>query len=303
MTNNNDVRLALYSDNWKYDTGNKVQLRREAQRITTTEYTLDMRGSIFCPECCAPVFRSPHDRDVDSAGRRAFFAHSPSYTPECSLRVRRTEGRTFLNEELARQAIDDDELVVVSSFLTERPHNNGDEQREYEGDHVEDINGQLTEVAIGRHNGESFNLPSRITTVRGMCRNFDQNYFKYYTLPGRNNAVQLRDLLVNVATITETDSSPKLYYGVVTRSFNCGPTPQNIRQTMFNYPRNEEYVDFCLKVTDQESSEHGITDFSLGRIVIMYGTVEESGIGLCMRNIGWGEFAVLPQRYEYLLME
>ncbi|MFM4803188.1 hypothetical protein [Aeromonas bivalvium] len=303
MANSNDVKLALYYDSWEFETGSKVQLRREAQRITTTEYTLDMRGNIFCPECCAPVFRSPHDRDVDSAGRRAFFAHSPSYTPECSLRVRRAEGRTFVNEELARQAIDDDELVVVSSFLTERPHNGADVQREYEGDHVEDIHGELTEVAISRHNGESFNLPSRITTVRGICRNFDRNYFKYYVLPGRNNAVQLRDLLVNVATVKEIDSSPKLYYGIVTTSFNCGSTPQNIRQTMFNYPRNEEYVDFCLKVTDQESSEHGITDSSQGRIVIMYGTVEESGIGLCIRNIGWGEFAVLPQQYEHFLVE
>lgn len=298
---NNETRLALYLEEWEYETGNKFQLRREAARITTTEYTQNMHRHIFCPECCAPVFRSPQNRDIDSSGRRAFYAHSRSYTPECSLRVRRTEGRTFLNEELARQAIDDDELVIVSSFLTERPENGNREPREYDGEYIEELNGEVTEVAIGRHNGESFRLPSRITTIRGICRNFDANYYKYYTLPGRNNATQLRDLLVDVATVTAVNNTPRLYYGVITRSFNCGTTPQNIRQTMFRYPRNHEYVDFCLKVTDRESSEHGITDTSEGRIVLMYGVVEESGIGLCIRNIGWGECSTLPQRYEYLL--
>ncbi|MFT4928901.1 MAG: hypothetical protein ACI8WB_005021, partial [Phenylobacterium sp.] len=85
------------------------------------------------------------------------------------------------------------------------------------------------------------------------------------------------------------------------KSNNCGTTPQNIRQTMFHYTRNTEYVDFCLKVTDQLSSEHSITNDSNGKVVLMYGIVEESGIGLCIRNLGWGEFAILPEQYNYLL--
>jgi hypothetical protein len=301
MSSNTDVRVALYLEDWNYETGNKRNLRRTADSIAPTEYDLDMQGSLFCPECCAPIFRSPHDRPFNSRGVIAFFAHSRTYTPECSLRVRRTEGRTFLNEELARQAVEDEELVVINSFITERPVRGNGEQRAYEGDHVEDINGPTTEVAIGRHNGESFNLPSRITTVRGMCRNFARNFYKYYTLPGRNSVVQLRDLLVDLSTVTETNDLPRLYYGKITNSANCGPTPQNIRQTMFQYNRNREYVDFCLKVTDEESSEHGITDESEGKFVLMYGVVEESGIGLCIRNLGWGEFATLPEQYNHLL--
>ncbi len=301
MTTDNETRLALYLENWQYETGNKGSLRREAEHIATTEYTQNMRGHIYCPECCAPLFRSPHERDYNTSGRRAFYAHLRKYTPDCSLRIRRIEGRTFLNEELARQAVEDDELVVVDSFLTERPFIHHGESREYDGEHVEDLNGELTEVAIGRHNGESFNLPSRITTIRGICRNFDRNFYKYYTLPGRNTAVQLRDLLINVSTVTETNDSPRLYYGVILSSYNCGPTPQNTRQTMFNYVRNSECPDFCLKVTDQESREHGITDNSVGRVVLMYGIVVISGIGLCLCNLGWGEYAILPQHYEYLL--
>lgn len=301
MPNNTDVRFALYLEDWNYETGNKRNLRRTAVRVMPTEYTEQMKGNIFCPECCAPLFRSPHDRPFNSRGVAAFFAHSRAFSPECSLRVSRAEGRTFLNEELARQAIEDEELVVISSFLTDRPASENGEQRVYDGDHVEDSNGQTTEVAIGRHNGEPFNLPSRITTIRSICRNFDRNFYKYYTLPGKNNAVQLRDLLVDVSTVIETNDTPRLYYGRILNSYNCGTTPQNIRQTMLEYNRNSEYVDFCLKVTDQQSSEHGITDDSNGKVVLMYGTVEKSGIGLCIRNLGWGEFSTLPEQYNHLL--
>ena len=38
-----------------------------------------------------------------------------------------------------------------------------------------------------------------------------------------------------------------------------------------------------------------------GKIVIMFGTVTESGIGLSIEGVGWGEFAVLPDKYADLL--
>lgn len=301
MPNNTDVKLALFLEGWDYETGNKRNLKEAAALIMPTEYTEEMQGNIFCPECCAPLFRSPNDRQFNSRGVAAFFAHSRTFSPECSLRVRRAEGRIFLNEESARQAIDDEELVVISAFLTDRPASGNGEPRIYDGDHVEDTNGQTTEVAIGRHNGESFNLPSRITTIRGICRNFDRNLFKYYTFPRKNNAVQLKDLLINVSTVTETNDTPRLYYGKILNSYNCGRGQHNIRQTMFEYNRSSECEDFCLKVTDLQSSEHGITDDSNGKIVLMYGIVEKSGIGLCIRNLGWGEFATLPEQYNHLL--
>jgi hypothetical protein len=33
----------------------------------------------------------------------------------------------------------------------------------------------------------------------------------------------------------------------------------------------------------------------------MFGIVTESGIGLSIENVGWGEFAVLPAKYAELL--
>jgi len=34
---------------------------------------------------------------------------------------------------------------------------------------------------------------------------------------------------------------------------------------------------------------------------IVYGKVTESGTGLCIKGAKWGEFALLPRKYEYLL--
>jgi len=190
---------------------------------------------------------------------------------------------------------------VVKGFMKEKPKPPKiDNPQQYQGEPVEDIDGDLAEVPIGRHNGEIFSLPSRITTVRGLCRNFNKNLYKYFHLPGRKNAIQLNNLLIDIRNVRETDEVPKFYFAKVTRSWNCGPTPQNIRQTMFEFPRGE-YVDFCLKATDEISRDHGVDDDAKGKIVIMFGAVTESGIGLSIEGVGWGEFAVLPDKYADLL--
>ena len=131
--------------------------------------------------------------------------------------------------------------------------------------------------------------------------NFEKNLYRYFHLPGSRSAYTLKDLLINIESVTEPCDVPKLYFGKITRSWNCGKTPQNIRQTMLRYPRRPECKDFCLKATDKDSQEHGIGDDSNGKIVIVYGKVTESGVGLCIERLGWGEFAVLPDKYGHLL--
>lgn len=303
MEDNNQIKFALYLEDWSFENGDKKTLKNDAIEVTPTEYTQDMKGHIFCPECSVDLFRSPEDKDFDTNGRKAFFAHSRKYQPACNLRVKKVKGKRYDSEELAKKAIEDEELVVVKGFMKEKPlPPRIDAPQNYQGEPVEDIDGELARVPIGRHNGETFSLPSRITTVRGLCRNFNKNIYKYFHLPGRKNAVQLKNLLIDITTVKEVDNVPKLYYAKVSNSWNCGPSPKNIRQTMFTYPRGE-YVDFCLKATDEISREHGIDDDSIGKVVIMFGTVTESGIGLCIENIGWGEFAVLPEKYTCILYE
>ena len=301
MEDSNLIKFALHLDGWEFESGDKKILKKKANEVTTTEYTQDMKGNIFCPECCVGLFRSPEDKEFDTNGRKAFFAHSRKYRPECGLRVKKANGKRYDAEELAKKAIEDEELVVVKDFMKNKPVAPKIENpQEYKGKPVEDINGGATDVPIGRHNGDSFSLPSRITTIRGLCRNFNKNIHKYFHLPGRKNAIHLKDLLVDVRTVKEIDDLPKLYFAKITKSWNCGQTPQNIRQTMFSYPRGE-FKDFCLKAIDQDSREHGIDDDAKGKVVVMYGTVTESGIGLSIENVGWGEFAILPEKYVDLL--
>lgn len=33
----------------------------------------------------------------------------------------------------------------------------------------------------------------------------------------------------------------------------------------------------------------------------VYGVVKKSGVGLCFNKLGWGEFAILPEKYNDLL--
>lgn len=302
MDDTNRIKFALYLDGWSYGSDEKSILRKKAIEVTPSEYTSAMKCHIFCPECCVVLFRSPEEKEYDSRGRKAFYAHSRAHTPECSLRVKKAEGKRFENEELAKEAIENGELVIVKEFLKERPARPEiDCAIEYQDDPIEDQNGTLSLVAIGRHNGDEFKLPGRITSIRGLCRNFDKNLYRYFHLPGNKAAYTLNDLLINIESVTALCDIPKLYFGKITHSWNCGSTPQNIRQTMIHYPRNSEFKDFCLKTSDRNFQEHGIGNDSNGKVVIVYGKVTKSGCGLCIERFGWGEFAVLPDKYIHLL--
>jgi hypothetical protein len=304
MEDTNRIKFALHLGNWNYETGDKKYLHQHAVKVTTTEYTLDMRGNIYCPECCVGLFRSPEDKEYNSSGRKAFFAHSRRYKPECSLRVSKAEGKRFENEEQAKRAVENEELVIVKGFMKEKPLlPDIDGPGKYQGSPIEDQDGGMSAVPIGRHNGEEFKLPSKITTIRGLCRNFERNLHRYFFLPDQSHALILQDLLTNIENVTETCDKSKIYFGKVNNSYNCGSTSKNIRQTMFAYKRRDKCADFCLKATDEDSREHGIDDDSNGKIVLMYGKVTGSGIGLCIEHLGWGEFAVLPSKYAHLLYE
>ena len=109
-------------------------------------------------------------------------------------------------------------------------------------------------------------------------------------------------MLHNIEDINEGDDTPKLYYGRIISTTHMGEhkRPDNIRMTYLE--SNQSGVqDFCLKLEDMHQRSHGITDNSVGRTLVVYGTVSVSGIGLCFEGLGWGEFALLPRKYENLL--
>ncbi|WP_217351311.1 hypothetical protein [Azoarcus sp. DN11] len=65
---------------------------------------------------------------------------------------------------------------------------------------------------------------------------------------------------------------------------------------------NPAVKDFCFKEVDAEAQEKGIRDDTKDRILIMYGTITGSGIGLAIEKLGWGEYALLPEKYNKLLL-
>ena len=292
-------RLYLFLKGWIYSGGDKRALRRGATTVTVDKYLPEMKGSIFCPECCVGVFRYPETGSHDRSGRKAYFSHARKDSPECGLRAKKTLVRRFESRELASQSIEDGSLVVVKEFVKEKPELvSGKGLSQCEGGVMEAPDGGLVEVPIGKRKGESFNLPSKLTTVRAICWGFDNNLYRYFYLPGEKRAVRLLDLLIDIKGLRGVDGERKLYFGKIKSSEKHTYT----RVTMLEYTGDKDFNDFCFKAEDSESREHGVGDDSVGKTLVMYGVItKRGGTGLCIKDVGWGEYAVLPSKYDHLL--
>lgn len=299
---NQRIKFSYKLEGWSYESGSQFELKRTGEKVLPSEYTQDMEGKIFCPGCFTNLIRVPKEADHFSNGRDAYFAHLRTYKHvKCDLRVKRSEGKKFDTYEEAQKAIDDENLVIVSRFLQEKPQGQQDPAGVYDETPVENINGPVSEVPIARHAGESFSLPSKVTTVAGIGRSFDENLYKYYFLPGRQNAVRLIDLLKDVREVIEEDSTPRLYFGKIIRSYTPvnNPASHNIRMT--ELAGAPSVHDFYLKEEHGISSSKGINDKTKERYMLMWGEIGKNGIGLCIEGLSWGEFALLPAQYNYLL--
>ncbi|WP_332398211.1 hypothetical protein [Vibrio metschnikovii] len=101
--------------------------------------------------------------------------------------------------------------------------------------------------------------------------------------------------------MTEEDAKPKLYFAKLRNSIHHGNPPKdsNIRMTYID--KSSSVKDFCIKTPHWLQHEHGIGKDTEGRYVLIYGKVTESGLGLCFENLGWGELALVPEKYNYLI--
>jgi hypothetical protein len=294
------IKFAWYSATWKPETQTREELTTSGVQVAPTEYDHSMEGALFCPKCFTSLFRTPRESQVFANGRKACFAHFArnGHIP-CDLRSTTPEGKRYANEEEARRAIAADELVIVHAFQTEAPSVAGLSSGTYDQSAVEQVDGPLTEVPISRYQGEPFRLPSRLATVKAICRNFALNLHRYYVLPGSNTAVLLTDALRSVKSINGPDDVPRLYCGRIKSSRNAGKWSHNTRMTWLEHAPSVH--DLCIKDTDAAQAGKGIDDDSEGRVVLVWGRVTESGIGLCFTALGWGEYALLPRLHEHLL--
>jgi len=296
------IHYAYFLEGWSRETGSRQFLKANARKVFPSEFTLEMKGSLFCPECMSTLNRRPESEDTFSNGREAHFYHNGSKEIPCNLRSVSSQGKKYTTYEEARQAIDDENLGIIHEFLKEKP-----EDRElpsatpYEETVVEDINGPETDMPIGRHDGQTYKLPSTITTIAGLCRNFEDNLYKYYVMPEETVAYRLIDIIKDAKDVSIEEEKPKLYWGRISGFYHMGnhKRPDNIRYTYLENNQNSQ-ADFSIKMIDSSQNERGITQDTKGRIVIIYGKVQTSGVGICFSRLGWGEFALLPEKYEYL---
>ncbi|RYH00460.1 MAG: hypothetical protein EON58_00065 [Alphaproteobacteria bacterium] len=260
-----------------------------------------MRGRLTCPGCREPLTRTPEAKAMFTNGRSACFAHLPSSRHVlCDLRSTKPEGKVFETEEEAKQAIASDELVVISGFLKE-PAVLDTPVGTYDQTPVEAITGPISDVPISRHSGETFKLPSKLSTIEALCRRFDVNLYRYFVFPGSKTAVRLIDALTDIRTVAETSDTPGLYFGRIRKSYNVGQVARPTYLRMTELVCAPGVKDFCIKVIDRVQGQRGVNDDSKGRYVLFWGPIGVNGIGLCAERLAWGEFALLPEKYERLL--
>ncbi|MCH2041303.1 MAG: hypothetical protein MK185_11770 [Saccharospirillaceae bacterium] len=299
------IPYVYYLDSWNFEDGDAGYLKSEGVVVTPSEYDDDIHyGKIFCPNCYTPIGRTPRKKQVTKDGRDPYFLHSRKYqSVECSLKSSKPEGKNYNSYEEVVKSIENEKLAIISEFLSAQPQITDNVDDEYKETIVEDIDGPNVDLPVGRHNGEKIAVPSKISTVKGICRNFDKNMVKYFYLPNSQYPHKLIDLLHDVRKVTSTDSEPKLYFGKVVRVVDHGnpPSSSNIRMTFFEYERRWGLPDFCLKTTIGEQDAHGISETSIGKYVLIYGAVTDNGSGLCFKELSWGEFAILPEKYNPLL--
>jgi hypothetical protein len=304
MSGKRKIAFAFHLPGWSFNGGSRDHLKT-GRRVAPDEYEEEMIGNLFCPGCYTNVERTPREKDTFTNQRDPFYRHLPRWKDvACVLRAKKPVGKRYDSWEEARRAIDHEQLTIVKEFLQQKPEIETVPNGPYDETPVEDFDGPLSEVPIGRHHGQSFELPSKVTTVAGICRNLEKNKDKYFFLPGFTHAVKLAELLTNVADldydILDADQAPKLYFGKIHKSWNAGAHDNSTRMTRLVC--SASVADFTIKLPNGFCRDKGITDDSVGRIVMFYGTIKTSGIGLSATKLAWGEIALVPFKYNDLLI-
>ena len=64
------------------------------------------------------------------------------------------------------------------------------------------------------------------------------------------------------------------------------------------------FKDFRIRITNDTADGRGFfNENNLGRIVVFYSQVDEVGMGYMTPQLGWGEVALLPAKYDEFLIK
>lgn len=270
-----------------------------SEEVEPEDFTEEMRDRIFCPRCATPLTRSPTIKNISSSSQVAHYKHRKKQLyPEsenCEWRVFTKPGLSFTNEQEAQKAIDNQDLIVVSGWREEPPSSDTDKnaQGDFSPGAVEDQKGPETSLPINRHTGENINVPSRITTVMALCKNFPLNLAKGFYFPNSQYPMLLSDQLYPLQHIgEELPKKETLFFGKI-KDYTKLTHRDMIELTagiytfrVYTYPRHNERKQ--LDAT------------SIGRYLLFSATPywENPNNIASVKIDHWGAFSLLPKKYD-----
>lgn len=121
------IIYAYYDPAWDKTTMSLAALTRT--EVGPLEYTSEMRGHLHCPSCYESLIRVPSDPSISIMVdlKEALFRHLPDTdhtAPQCLLRSGIMVGKKYNSEEEALQAVEDEDIIIISGFMQERANNN-----------------------------------------------------------------------------------------------------------------------------------------------------------------------------------
>ncbi|MBV7300196.1 hypothetical protein [Enterovibrio paralichthyis] len=292
------IVFGYYSVTWKYGINTLEELKGMSTEVVPEDFSMAMKGKIFCPKCASPLSRTPNITGVSANNITAHFKHKSSKlypnSKSCIWRVKSPEGLNYVNEEEARKAIEDKNLIVVSGWREFPPSGTDDisEDDEYSKTAVEDEKGPDTEVPISRHRGKEFNTPSNITTVMALCKDFPDNLTKGFYFPNSQYPMLLSDQLYSTNKITDVlPRKETLFFGKI----------REYRKLSYRHVVELESGGNIFKLyTNPELDKRKRLDATcVGRYLIFSTLPYFEGKNIPAAKIDlWGAYSVLPRKYD-----
>lgn len=294
------IPYARYLKDWTYGKDAAERLKADGERIEPSEYRSEMENKIFCPECTTPLSRAPKNADIFTNSRTAHFRHKPAHRlVPCALRTLRGAGLNYSSEEEMRQAVQNSDLAIISGWQNMPPDQAIDEtdaDAVFDQTQIIDPDGPPTEVPLGRHTGERFLLPSKLSTVLAICRNFDKNLNRAFFFPDSQYPVRLTDKLFDIALVNdEPPTQSHLFFG---RIRTLSHLSFRDKFTLVS----DEGVQVKMYAWPTHNDRKHITRTAEGRVLLFYGELyrENDGILACKVD-DWGAYSLLPEKYEHCL--
>jgi hypothetical protein len=297
---NHRIAYALHMESkWQYGKDNRITLEEKGLDVTPEDFDNSMKGKIFCPVCSTPLSRSPDQTAITSNSRTAHFKHKPTYSKvPCRLKVNRKKGLSYNNEEEARKAIEDEALVVVSSWMINPPTVDDDTAGNGDFDHpaIEDVDGPETEVVIRRHKGKEFKLPSRVSSVSTVCKEFHKNIHRGYHFPGSKYPALLSDILFDTDRIDrDTNEKERLFFGKI-----VGYGKLKYRNVI--RIQNDKFGIYKIYTWPHLDERKHISSKSDGRYILFHSSLGWEGDTPKSFIDHWGQYSLLPEKYEKYLL-